>query len=459
MATHNVDKKILGRLTVETKLTNPPLSKALYQILGLSEMLSHRLLKARQLRKINAKDEKSITLYHHVIWLSREGLAIVETILPEADTGRYGAELRVFCHKLRASFYHVFVLFHNNPAVFPGSPSMNRRFSKSPPIVSQSPLSVTSGNGKGKRPAPPAKDSPPSKRRPSQVDQAGSAQWDQPKLRDPIVSLLSEDSTNTNPWAISPPPGFAGKQSVQVADPAAFLLPSANFVSITTATFAMTHTMAATLLPGSAPLRLSVALEYCAFIWDCLHDHNGCRKMASRTIRDVYQAQEGMDDHEFEDAASLVNTLGRMMRRKSTEGTPKFSSTPVSGGPDGMYSPVSTVSATTPVPPVPAIPKIPEPPRFASSSPARSIPRRPVPTPPATKPSASPAPSSKSPALRQSPLTSQTTVVEAGNGGGRGSDKSSPKSTLSRSNAKRSSGGLSAIPRPKRDLSKSPLGR
>lgn len=459
MATHNVDKKILARLARQTIESNHLLSSALYQILGLSEMLSHRLLRARQLRKNNAKDDRATTLYHHVIWLSREGLAIVELILPQADNGQYGIEMRVFCHKLRASFYHVFVLFHNNPTVFPAPVNMTSPKSKSPPTPKVSPLSPTSGNGKGKRPAPPPKDSPPSKRRGSQTEQARSNQRNQPNLRDPVISMLSEESAVTNPWAISPPPGFANRESVHIGDPSAFLLPSANFIPITTATFSMTNEMARTQLPGSAPLRLSVALEFCAFKWDCLHDQSGCRKLASTTIRDVYQAQEGMDDNEFDDAASLVNTLGRMMRRKSSEGTPKISSTPVSAAPSEAYSPTSPAATATPVPPVPPVPKILAQPRMASPSAGRSISRKPVASASNgnAKQSASPGSSSKSPPRRRSPLTSQTTVVEASNAAPSSNGKStSPKQKQSPSRAEKRAKPRSAIPIPKRSSSKSP---
>lgn len=78
------------------------------------------------------------------------------------------------------------------------------------------------------------------------------------------------------------------------------------------------------ILPGSHPLRLSVALEHSAFLWDCVHDSDGSRRVARRAIKDVYRAQEAMDDSEFEDAAELVAVLGRMMKRKSFETTPRM---------------------------------------------------------------------------------------------------------------------------------------
>lgn len=55
--------------------------------------------------------------------------------------------------------------------------------------------------------------------------------------------------------------------------------------------------------------------EYAAYLYDCLHDGPASRKLAAAAIRDVYNADEGMDDDMFEDSAEMVGILGRMMRR------------------------------------------------------------------------------------------------------------------------------------------------
>ena len=55
--------------------------------------------------------------------------------------------------------------------------------------------------------------------------------------------------------------------------------------------------------------------EYSAYLYDCLHDGDGSRRIAQVAIKDVYNAQEGMDDDMFEDAAELVGILGKMMKR------------------------------------------------------------------------------------------------------------------------------------------------
>ena len=116
MASSEVDQKFLGRFAKSTGTANPFLSAMLYKVLGLSVILSKKLLRARRLRKLDTtRDTKSLQLYHHIIWLSREGLVIIEQyIVPMVEDY---VELRVLAYKLRASFYHIFVLFHNQPSV------------------------------------------------------------------------------------------------------------------------------------------------------------------------------------------------------------------------------------------------------------------------------------------------------------------------------------------------------
>src|SRR5947199_9851983 len=114
MASSDVDQKFLVQLAKDLDYDKPVVSAFLFKILGLSVSLSKPLVKARKLRKLDpTRDTKSLRLYHHIIWLSREGLVMLEQwILPEVSTY---IELKVLAYKLRASFYHIFVLYHNDP--------------------------------------------------------------------------------------------------------------------------------------------------------------------------------------------------------------------------------------------------------------------------------------------------------------------------------------------------------
>ncbi|KAF2120821.1 hypothetical protein BDV96DRAFT_461071, partial [Lophiotrema nucula] len=319
MASLDFDQKFLGRIAKETADTNPLLSTSLYQILGLSVLLARRLIRARKLRKLDtSRDTPSLSAYQHILWLSREGLSILELyILPYAQDNQHGPECRVLSVKLRASFYHIFCLFHNQPPVTATNMSSTDPRGAGPPL----PLSPRSGNGQTRKTEASTNLSPSSKR-------AGK----QPMLREPIDSITSETSFLTNPYAAggpvatpSPGPIIAppGLNPIPIPQPSSFILPPLNFVPLAGGYFTTATAYATAFLPGSHPLRLSVALEHSAFLWDCLHDHEGSRRMARRAIKDVYRAQEAMDDHEFEDAAELVGILGRMMKRKSWEGTPR----------------------------------------------------------------------------------------------------------------------------------------
>ena len=62
-------------------------------------------------------------------------------------------------------------------------------------------------------------------------------------------------------------------------------------------------------------MRLSVNIEFAAFMYDCLHDGEGSRRLAKKAIKDVYDDQEGMSVDMFEDATEQVQILGKMTRR------------------------------------------------------------------------------------------------------------------------------------------------
>lgn len=323
MASLDFDQKFLGRIAKQTSESNPYLSGALYQILGLSVLLSRRLVRARKLRKLDpSRDTPSLAAYQHILWLSREGLSILELhVLPYAQDNQHGPECRVLSVKLRASFYHIFCLFHNNPPV-----TATNMESTDP--------SPQRGNGLGRK-----------------TDAIGlSPQTKHPgrqlAFREPIDSMVSETSFVTNPYSAGGPVGTPspgptlnappGLNPVPIPQPSSFILPPLNFVPLASGYFSTATSYATSYLVGSHPLRLSVALEHSAFLWDCLHDHEASRRVARRAIKDVYRAQEAMDDTEFEDAAELVGILGRMMKRKSWEGTPRVG---------GMGSPEPTAQS------------------------------------------------------------------------------------------------------------------
>jgi hypothetical protein len=307
MASSDYDQKILGKIAKQTTVDNPIVSSGLYQILGLSVTLSKKVYKARRLRKLDtSRDTKSLQLYHQIIWTSREGLAILNgEVLPYVMNEEYGPESRVLCLKLRASFFHIICLFYNQPPISQIQVPTNRAALALPDM-----------------PVVPERDLPPEfsasqQRRAGLSPAPGRGQT----LREPVTSLVSEGSVLTNPYPMDAPPGLAPIPNTQ--HPMSYLIPHRNYLPLTDSYFDTANAYAATSLPGSHPLRLSVALEYAAFLWDCQHDHERSRNLSSQAIRDTYTAEEGMEDEEFMDASEMVRNLHRMMKRKSWEGTPR----------------------------------------------------------------------------------------------------------------------------------------
>jgi hypothetical protein len=354
MASSDVDQKYLGRIASHTKEANPLVSNSLYQILGLSVILARKLFRARKLRKLDtSRDTKSLQLYHHIIWLSREGLSILELcVLPSTQNGELGPECQVIASKLRASFYHIFCLFHNNPPI---SSAAAQKGSASATPTPLSPRLDTinrrtrSGSGGSQR------DSTPPKR---------NSKGKKPLLRDPIDSITSDASFLTNPYAGMQPgtssPGITPQLPPGLAPippkPSAFLLPAIDFIPLTSAHFRAATITATACLPGAHPLRLSVAIEHAAFLWDCVHDHEGARTISRRAIRALQEGEEddNVTDEAYDDAVEMVGQLGRTMRKKSWEGTPRTGadSTPSIRNP----SPAPPKKVSPPLPPFAAVP-------------------------------------------------------------------------------------------------------
>lgn len=281
MASSEVDQKFLGYFAKSTRNDNPFLSSMLYKVLGLSVILSRKLLKARKFRRLDpTRETKSLQLYHQIVYLAREGLVITEQyVLPMVVTDT--AELRVMAYKLRASFYHIIVLFHNQPYIV-----MTRASPSNSPNAGTIENSADIQNGSVRT---SILKTPP----PSEINMREGG---------PVGGTASLRPPGLN---VKPPPGLSS----------AFLLPAIDYVPSATSCFVAAAQLADTDLPGSHPIRLSVKVEYTAFLYDCVHDYEASRKVAKKAILDVYNAQEGMDDESFQDAAEMVGMLGKMVKR------------------------------------------------------------------------------------------------------------------------------------------------
>ncbi|KAH6684580.1 14-3-3 domain-containing protein [Halenospora varia] len=276
MASSEVDMKFLSQFAKNISVDHAFLSKNLYQILGNLTMLSEYVIRARKMRRLDTtRDTKSVDLYCRIIWYSREGLKMLEqAVLPMV--ANFG-ELKVLAYKLRASYYHLYVLFHNDPPV-----TFKTANQVSTPPGLKSPRVIKVDKGKA-----PDRGSP-------DIFRPSSVQPTHPLEGGPVGGT-----------SIAPPPDFAPS----------FLVPAADYRPLALQCFQQASALSEKLLWGSHPIRLSVRVEFCAFLYDCLHDRENSRALAKHTIAEVYNAQEGMDDEMFEDAAAMVGILGKMMKR------------------------------------------------------------------------------------------------------------------------------------------------
>lgn len=280
MASSEVDMKFLAQFAQNIQIDHSFLAKNLFQILGNLTMLSDKVIRARKLRRLDiTRDTKSLDLYCRIIWYSREGLRLLEEyVLPMV--ANFG-ELKVLSYKLRASYYHLYVLFHNNPNVLLRAGQSQNQVSTPPGLKSPRAAKVDKGKA-------------PERRSSGDPFRPSSVQPTHPLEGGPVGGAT-----------INPPPEFAAN----------FLVPAQDYRPLAFQSFQEASQLAEKLLWGSHPLRLSVKVEFCAFLYDCLHERDSSRQLAKVTISEVYNASEGMDDDMFEDAAELVGILGRMMKR------------------------------------------------------------------------------------------------------------------------------------------------
>lgn len=267
MASSEVDQKFLGQLAKSVEQDNPLLASVLFRILGLSINLSAQLIKARKQRRQDAaQTAAALDLTYHIVWLSREGLVLLQQyVLPMV--GNY-VVLKVLAYKLRASFYHIFVLFHNTPPV--SAMSVNTPDSQSTSTMPGLAPRVDKGKG---------------------------------------IARDDQDGNPSKGGPVGPPPGFGP------APPTSFLLKPGDYLPEAHQYFREAVHLADELLWGSHSLRLSVKTEYAAFLYECVHDAESSRKVAKDTIAEVYEATEGIDNDMFNDACELVTVLGKMMKR------------------------------------------------------------------------------------------------------------------------------------------------
>lgn len=91
-----------------------------------------------------------------------------------------------------------------------------------------------------------------------------------------------------------------------------------NYVRPAMEAFKKAYELAEALLPGIHPLRLSVIVEYSAFMFDCVKDYEESRRLAKNGVDEALEVVDAIDDDEtFDEARDLVGSLAIMAKRVS----------------------------------------------------------------------------------------------------------------------------------------------
>lgn len=284
MSLYSTEQKLLGALAKEWNRSYPVMSSDLYKILGITTTLHQRLNTMAQYRKSTSVAQYEVeALLHHILWLVREGLAVVESrIMPFTDQGQRGRMLQVMTAKLRASFYHVLSKYHNESAQ--NSATAGAKVTTTTHLTTTTPRLRTSTHLL--KPSPPEN------------------------------TTSSSTSFLTNPWVsdaskgILPPLNrpFSWKLETLSGDIDKFIMAKQDHIPRTKILFQSASTLALRLAESS-PLRLAIALEYCIFLTECAHDVATAGTTARQALKECYESGAHIDEDDFQDAGILVLEL------------------------------------------------------------------------------------------------------------------------------------------------------
>lgn len=282
MTISEVDKKYLGRFAGKFQNDYPLLAQSLFQILGIFTMLSGYVTKARKLRKlVVSRNTKSSDLYLRIVWLAREGLKLLEEyILPMV--ANYG-ELKTLSYKLRASLYHLFVLFHNQPPIRP------KHTHKDVTLASAEVFDHEKMEKSGKN---------------------NSAAYE--SVRSNPTHFTHSFEEGCEPAATTTNLNSPFSEVSPDVEPN-FFIPAKDYRPIARRCFQEATTLANQYLYDSHPIRLSLMVEYSTYIFECLHSCKESRQLAKNTVAEVLNAEQGIDNETFTDSIELVNVLGKIM--------------------------------------------------------------------------------------------------------------------------------------------------
>lgn len=297
MAISHVDRKILAHLINYYGSDNKVVLDNLRTVLGLSVMLEQKLIRARRLRQFDITGEtRSLNLYQEIIFLAKEGLALTEVfIAPHCGEDAEGV-YQVMALKLRASFHHIFCLYHNTPSVRLLRPKEKKE------------LSVFSINYMANRksqefnlsgsPLPSAK---------SFITNPYAANGQAPPVLDTVQPRA----------ALTRPPGLSTNTSLFYEPPvhaSTFLMPPLDYTPETKRLFEQASKFAEKFLHPAHPLMLSLALERATFLIDCLSDYEESLKVVKKAARAAWLSRNTRHVT-WEDAMNIMRKMSEILIR------------------------------------------------------------------------------------------------------------------------------------------------
>ncbi|KEQ74095.1 hypothetical protein M436DRAFT_14732, partial [Aureobasidium namibiae CBS 147.97] len=257
MAITRVDRKVLAHLINYYVSDNRIVVETLRTVLGLSVMLEQKLSQARRLRQFDKiREARSLDLYQQILFLAKEGLALTEVhIAPHCGENAEGI-YQVMALKLRASFHHIFCLYHNTPPVRLLRPNEKKE------------LSIFSINYMANRKSQEFNLTPP-------------VLAHEPDKVSPKITLQSHAAPTR-------PPGL-GMNATNFYEPpvpaSTFLMPPLDYTPETKRLFERAAKFAENFLHPAHPLVLSLALERATFLIDCLSDYEKSLKVVKKAAR------------------------------------------------------------------------------------------------------------------------------------------------------------------------------
>ena len=91
-----------------------------------------------------------------------------------------------------------------------------------------------------------------------------------------------------------------------------------NYIRPAMEAFQKAYDLAEKTLAGIHPLRLSVIVEYSAFMFDCVKDYEESRRLAKKGVDEALEVVDAIEDDEaFDEARDLVGSLAIMAKRVS----------------------------------------------------------------------------------------------------------------------------------------------